>query len=230
MNKRGINNNYNTSEEYKDAIYELIFHDFNYREAGALSRKWVRLIEKNEIESTPFQKWVSYYYIGVSDWGVKRYKRAISGLSKSLTYAFENIDVIRTKTMIGLCYKGLDKKDMSLKIYKECLDVCNHNRGLLYKSTKASLLNNIGTIEENEEYFYEAIKILEEVIEELKDIDVNAIIEPLNKIDTNYKDLFNIYISKQNYFAAKNIISKIHNEEIRIKLLDEYESRMLYAI
>lgn len=231
MNQRGINN-YNNSEELHDKIHELLYVDMNYQGAYYLSELWIKKIEYENLICSAYQLWVSYYYLGVANWGLakyqgqkKKYQDSIDTLSKSLKFTIEQIDKIRSKIMIASCYQDMGIIKKALNIYNECLRLCNNKNELTYKKTKASLLNNMGEALKQEQYYYDSIKIFEEIIEEIYLIDESSTKTVLNKIDNNYKELYELYISKHDQLSAKRVIEKIHNIELRQNLNKDFKNR-----
>lgn len=206
----------NTSRAYRDIIRETM-KSGDYEEAYKLSLLWKENIINKNIETERFFIWACYYYLGVTLWGLGQFHEAISYLEESLVYAV-GVDLINSMTTMALCQKGLNKEELALEMYQDCLEEClkqmNGSNDQEYLRTVASIYHNIGEILNEESYFYESINTYKKIIP----IDDTMQIVIIGKIDNNYKTLFELYIKKQNYLLARKMISKITDVKKKAEL------------
>lgn len=210
---------FKTNEDYWKEVRLLMFNNYeDYFNGYKLCKEWIKKTNRLD-DSSKYYEWSVRYYLGVACWGMEKYKKALSFLSIAQKYSYD-INEISTKTMIGLCYLGLNKKDMALAVYNNCLEICEkqrHTETVLF--TKASLLHNIGEVSESELYVYKSIKIYESI----NSLDQTNIVVTENKINKNYELLFNIYYKKKEYIKASNILNKIKDNKLKYRL----KNRML---
>lgn len=201
-----------SSEEYRVEVRFLLFNEQKYREGISLAQEWLNKINQG-LETESNDMWAVYYYLGVGYWGINRFKTAVLHLNNSIQNA-NGYDRINSMTVLGLCYLGLNNKDLALQVYQNSLKQCDEIKNLIceerYINTKASLYHNIGEILNDEVYYFKSI----ELYNKLFDVDDANIGETIAKIDRNYKYLAELYISQNNYFKANSVLKNISSQDL----------------
>lgn len=225
MTIRGRKEEFNSSREYRNEIRNILSEGKNYLKSYNLCLTWLDGMKKKILDINQNDMWACYYNMSVSLWGLKQYKEAIKNLNKSLQHVKSDIDGIKSNIMIAGCYEELGNIEMSLKSYQEGLELCDYNNGGEYIKTKASLLKSIGDILGDESYFYQSIKIYKSV--PYIDDETDRVIK--NKIDSNYKSLFSLYIKNNCQTKANDVLNNIFNTTLKYELRNEMYGEIAVA-
>lgn len=160
---------YKSCREYRDAIRILYKKDLDY-EGYMTCLDFQSAIQKEKIEYTNSDIWSCCMGLSIGNKRLKHINMATYYAKLSLKYASDTCEFFKSKTMLAVCYKHINKLDKVIEIYDNCIEMCDRlirqieNTELIDElnrllECKAGFLSNKGIVLNSEIIMYEAIEV-----------------------------------------------------------------------
>ena len=113
-----------TGREYRDTI-RILYKEEKYYEGYLKALEFKSAIQNNDIEYTNNDVWACILALSIGSKRLNKFHMATYYAKLSLKYASNTYEFFKSKTMLAICYKYINKVNEAIEIYDNCIDMCD---------------------------------------------------------------------------------------------------------